>query len=251
MDSLKNLQSFIDSSLISYSQCLEDIVLYKLLSSVARGYYVDIGCGNPIYDNVGKFFYDKGWRGINVDALEHMLGNYAKERPDDITLNLGISDRKGKLTFFVHGGISTFDIDTKTRMGHVNWEIRTVDVITLTDLLDLYAANVEDIHFLKLDVEHHEKHVIAGMDFTKYRPWVISIESTLPCTKIPSWHEWEAVLFANGYKFFLMHDVMRYYIAHEHLDECKTNWSLNALLSYVPFVCVEEINIGCMDNHTA
>ena len=72
-----------------------------------------------------------------------------------------------------------------------------------------------DIHFLKIDAEGMEKQVLAGMDFKAFRPWVVLVESTLPCTNIPSYEAWEQILLSQGYSFATMIGVNRYYVSEE------------------------------------
>ena len=57
-----------------------------------------------------------------------------------------------------------------------------------------------------------------SIDFSKYRPWVFCIESTLPNTSISVFEEWENLLLSEGYKFKMMQGVNRYYLAAEHSE---------------------------------
>ena len=82
----------------------------------------------------------------------------------------------------------------------------------------------EDIHFLKVDVENHEKEVLMGMDFQRFRPWLIVLESTLPLTSIPSHENWEYILLQNGYTFLAQHGINRYYCAGEHREHLVANY---------------------------
>jgi FkbM family methyltransferase len=55
-----------------------------------------------------------------------------------------------------------------------------VPSLPLTDIL--HDHGVTEIHFLKADVEVAELQVLAGMDFTQWRPWIVSVEATIPLT---------------------------------------------------------------------
>src|SRR6185503_9851150 len=53
---------------ISYSQRFEDLYLMRCFAGRERGFYIDIGAGHPVYDNVSFAFYLQGWSGLAVAA---------------------------------------------------------------------------------------------------------------------------------------------------------------------------------------
>ncbi len=55
------------SAVVSYAQNFEDFRLWRALSTVDRGCYVDIGAGHPYDMSVTRLFYEHGWRGVNVE----------------------------------------------------------------------------------------------------------------------------------------------------------------------------------------
>ena len=44
------------------------------------------------------------------------------------------------------------------------------------------------------------------------------MESIAPLSGEPTWHQWEAVLLANGYRFALFDTLNRFYVAEERAD---------------------------------
>ncbi len=52
---------------ISYAQRFEDIYLMRCFGSRSDGFYIDIGSGHPVYDNVSFAFYLEGWHGVTVE----------------------------------------------------------------------------------------------------------------------------------------------------------------------------------------
>jgi len=46
---------------ISYAQNHEDVLLYRALKGVGKGFYIDVGANDPEEDSVTKAFYDRGW----------------------------------------------------------------------------------------------------------------------------------------------------------------------------------------------
>lgn len=69
--------------------------------------------------------------------------------------------------------------------------------MTLTQICEQHVTG--NIHFLKIDVEGHEAAVVRGMDFSRYRPWILVIESVVPNNMhIPTFQEWEHDVLAGG-----------------------------------------------------
>ena len=52
---------------LSYSQNLEDYHLSLAFAGQRTGFYIDIGGGHPVADNVSFWFYERGWQGIVVE----------------------------------------------------------------------------------------------------------------------------------------------------------------------------------------
>ena len=53
-----------------------------------------------------------------------------------------------------------------------------------TDTIEAICARHAkgEIHFMKIDVEGAEKAALLGCDFKRFRPWILAIELTIPCT---------------------------------------------------------------------
>ena len=48
------------TNFITYSQCLEDFILYCIFYDIDNGFYVDVGANDPNYISVTKAFYLNG-----------------------------------------------------------------------------------------------------------------------------------------------------------------------------------------------
>ena len=178
----------------------EDEILNRLCGEVTNGFYIDIGANSSTTDSVTKHFYDKGWTGINVEpVVEHYIG-YLTGRTRDINLVMACGEQHGFIEIYVEDyltkGLSTAVKD----YAKDDWKPRQVPVTTLTAICDYYVKD-RVIDFLKIDVEGFEANVIKGMDWQKYRPRVLCIEATKPCTTIDTSNEWEHILTANGYTY--------------------------------------------------
>lgn len=75
---------------ISYSQDVEDVILYHVLKDVANVFYIDAGANDSISLSVTKLFYDKGGHGINIEPQQKYIEKYGLERDRDINLCMGV-----------------------------------------------------------------------------------------------------------------------------------------------------------------
>ena len=52
-------------------------------ADIANGFYIDVGAGHPVYDNVSFAFYLAGWRGITVEPNPALAALGRAVRPRD------------------------------------------------------------------------------------------------------------------------------------------------------------------------
>jgi FkbM family methyltransferase len=198
----------------SYAQNFEDVMLWRAFKLFGPGQYIDVGANHPTRDSVTRSLYERGWRGINIEPVESYYQALCAERPEDVTLCVAIGAAEGELTFYENQetGLSTLseemrDIQQAAGIGFVP---RTVQVCRLAAICEQYLPAGEPFHFLKIDVEGFEEQVLRGMDFTRFRPWIMLLES--PFDKRP---EWECLIFEAGYQFAYCDGINRYYVASE------------------------------------
>jgi hypothetical protein len=100
---------------------------------------------------VTKAFYERGWRGINVEPMPDTFGRLQAARPRDINLQLAVDNVRGRRTYFSvdgGGGLSTgqpFLASAYTKAGRKVSEIE-VEVDTLENICKTYVT--QEIHFL-------------------------------------------------------------------------------------------------------
>jgi len=206
---------------ISYAQNNEDVLLWRALGHVppADGFYIDVGASDPVEHSVTKAFHDAGWRGINIEPLPAHVADFKAQRPRDVTLAVAAGSVNGSLTLYdvpaVRGWASPDPgVAAQYRAeGHAVTEL-TVPVRTLASVCAEHAPRV--IHFLKIDVEGFEDDVLRGMDFDRWRPWVLVIEATLPNSRAASHAGWEPLVLDARYRFAWFDGLNRYYVAAEH-----------------------------------
>ena len=207
----------------TYSQELEDFILYCILYDVENGFYIDVGAFDPNKISVTKAFYIRGWHGINIEPLPEEYSKLVKARIRDINLNYGAGEKDDNLIFYLQGTATTAD----KRYGSGNQKKQAIEVHPLSKICKKYVPKNEIIQFCKIDVEGGEKNVLLGYDFKNYRPKVFCIESTKPGSKKPTYNEWEYILLNNDYEFGFKHGINRYYYDKKvkHLSERFLNLS--------------------------
>ena len=68
-----------------------------------------------------------------------------------------------------------------------------------------------------------EEAVLRGNDWTRYRPWIVLVEATLPMTQVESYASWEPILMNAGYQFVYADGLNRFYVTNEH-EELKESF---------------------------
>jgi FkbM family methyltransferase len=206
---------------ITYSQNFEDAILHRAFKQVQRGFYLDVGANHPSVDSVTRAFYDRGWRGINIEPISEWFELLQKQRPEDLNLQLMASDCAGLKRFYeIDGsGLSTDSRESAERLcaeHQLTMHEHQVPALTLTQILQ--EQQVEQLHFLKIDVEGAELAVLRGLDLDAFRPWVVLVEATEPMSQVQCYAEWEPLLTSKGYQFVYADGLNRYYLADERAD---------------------------------
>ena len=173
--------------------------------------YNDVGAYDPIKVSVTKFFYSKGWRGINIEPLPGKIELFQKDRPNDINLPLAVGEKKGNVTFYIKGQLSS--VDEQYCKNYANKTIIEMD--TLSNICETYVPKGTQINYCKIDVERSEKSVLLGANFINYRSKVFCIESVIPVELTLNYELWEDILIKNNYSFINSEGVNRFYVDNQ------------------------------------
>ena len=177
--------------MISYAQNLEDVLLYRALKDVPNGFYIDIGARDPLIGSTTKSFYDRGWRGINIEPGP-LFGKLASSRPEDINLKLAVRDFAGEVTLLA----------------------REVECDTLTNIIAKHAPEL-NIDFLKIDADGNEGAIVKSTDWRRIRPKIIVAKSTAPSSNTLNNQDWESILLSSGYVRAYFNGTHCFYVREE------------------------------------
>jgi FkbM family methyltransferase len=207
-------------SFISYAQNFEDVMIWRALKHVEKGFYIDVGANDPTLYSVTRAFYDKGWSGINLEPVAEFFERLKADRTRDTNLMIGAGESAGEFSFFdiPDTGLATSDKQVAQRHRDAGWTVNTISiqVLPLSKICQEYVQG--EIHFLKIDVEGAEKDVLLGMDFKRWRPWLVIVEATIPSSQETAHQGWESILTESSYEFVYFDGLNRYYTAQEHAE---------------------------------
>jgi len=172
----------------SYSQDGEDMLLISLYEDIPdyKGFYLDIGVHDPIRYSNTHFFYEKGWRGINIDATPGSMKRFEELRPEDINIECGVSDVNDELLYycFIEPALNSFNSALSEDRIKKGWEIKEkikVKTRPINDILKEYLPTNRCIDFINVDIEGMEIQILKKFDFEKYAPKYFLIEDLENC----------------------------------------------------------------------
>jgi len=144
---------------------------------------VDVGAHHPKRFSNTYLFYKRGWRGINIDAMPGSMRSFNKVRPRDINLELGISEQKAQLDYYIFNepALNGFSCDLSqerhaAESSYLIKDVIKVDVVPLHEVLDQYLPAGQSIDFMSVDVEGLDFQVLKSNDWNKYRPTYVLAE---------------------------------------------------------------------------
>ena len=231
----------VTTPFVSFAQNFEDVMLWRALAGVHDGFYIDVGAYLPVVDSVTEAFYQRGWRGINVEPHPEFHAALEAARPRDINLKvaLGLGSEMALMTFVPGTGLSTLDESQGSiRMDEgVGAHQVEVQVETLSNVWAKHVPVGQDVHYMKVDVEGAEREVLLGNDWQLNRPWIVVVEAVDPTTKRPSFGDWERILIEAGYSVVYRDGLNRFYLADEHRE-------LRAAFDFPPNVFDQFVRVG-------
>jgi FkbM family methyltransferase len=209
--SLAFLKSIIRDHLpigrLAYSQEGEDLVLARILGGgeSKTGFFVDIGAHHPTRFSNTYYFYRRGWRGINVDALPGTRKLFQRLRPRDITVECGVGLLEGSLKYFAFNepALNTFSEQEAIKKECSPYHIVNtfqIPVVTLKQILDENLPSGVQIDFMTVDVEGFDHEVISSNDWNLYRPRVVLVELLNTELQDLKGHPTAQILLNNNYR---------------------------------------------------
>lgn len=172
-------QAFGDKT---YAQYGEDLILLNIFQQlgIEKGKYFDVGAHHPFNISNTALLYERGWRGVCVEANSNHIPAFLEHRPEDTILNLGVATITGEMTLYMvddYSGRNSFDREVLERFvdEHPTFAIRgekKIPVVTLGSLFEKFGTP----DLLSIDIEGLDYEVLQHT-LPRYRPRVICVES--------------------------------------------------------------------------
>ena len=211
-------------TLITYAQNFEDVMLWRALSDIQNGFYIDIGAQDPRIDSISRSFYEAGWRGVHVEPAPSFAEALRRDRPDEQVVEAAIGEGGGRRRFFEfpETGLSTGVEDiaaSHSKTAGLKARSLEVNCISLDDLLS--SVGDRAIHWLKIDIEGMEGEALRSWNKNPARPWIVVVESTFPGTQVATQNQWLDQLLDRNYTEVYFDGLSRYFIFADQGDRAK------------------------------
>jgi FkbM family methyltransferase len=183
---------FLPGSQASYSQFGEDLIVSHLFNTlgIVHPNYLDIGANHPRFISNTYYFYQRGSCGVLIEPNPRLSKRLKAARPRDMVLEVGIgADAQSEADFYLFpasaDGLSTFSKaeamhwETVGMRGRGKFSVEAVLKVPLIPINEVIAAHFGDRppNFLSLDVEGLDLEILQRLDFKKYAPDVICVET--------------------------------------------------------------------------
>ncbi len=204
----------------SYAQNFEDVLLLRALRHIETGFYLDIGANDPTIDSVSLAFYERGWRGMNIEPDPEYAAKLRSERDRDTTIEAAISNSESRLNLHVFAGTGLTTSSDEYAKRHYDEGLESVELDVATRTLESLFDEIGsiDVHWLKIDVEGMEADVLESWRDHTARPWIVVVEATEPNSTDLNHETWESELANRDYSFEYFDGLNRFYLHEQHSD---------------------------------
>jgi hypothetical protein len=175
-----------------YAQSGEDLVVDFLLRYLGIGgvTYLDVGAYDPVEINNTYYFYLRGGRGVLVEPNVALSEKLRTVRPRDTTLVAGIgvtAARAADYYVMTDPSWNTFskeEAEHQEKVTDGRIAIREVVPMPLLDINDVMAEHFAGAAptFLSIDAEGLHLAILKTIDFRRFRPNVICVETLVSGT---------------------------------------------------------------------
>jgi FkbM family methyltransferase len=194
----------------SYSQDGEDMILKAIYEQKKgyKGFFVDVGAHHPVRFSNTKYFYKRGWRGINIEPTPSAIQAFRNFRRRDINLNIGIGPTKGELEFYCFNepALNSFSREVSERIDQDSTKYKiikrlAIPVLPLSEVFDNHLPAGTKIDFMSIDVEGLDFQVLLSNNWDKYKPDVLLVEENVNVDELQHSPIYN-FLKEKGYEFF-------------------------------------------------
>jgi hypothetical protein len=177
---------------LSYAQFGEDVTAAWILDklNLTNATYLDLGAYLPILANNTYLLYEKGSRGVLVEPNVDLIAELRAKRPGDVVLNVGVGLTEQTAADYYCLSLpewNTFDKnEAETRVRENGGRVKIEKVVEMP-LISINRIMTEYFppggpDFLSIDIESLDLAVLKTVDFTRFRPKVMCVETPVAQT---------------------------------------------------------------------
>jgi FkbM family methyltransferase len=175
----------------SYAQQGEDLIVDNVLKAIGikgPATYLDIGAYDPVFDSNTYTLYRAGGHGVLVEPNPAKIARLEKIRPRDKTLNVGVGLSLQPTTgdYYMIAGpsaglLNTFSKEDAEELQRKSPGKKVIEKVLKMPLLNINAIMQEHLggppNFLSIDTEGMDLDILKTLDFDRFRPDVICVET--------------------------------------------------------------------------
>lgn len=167
----------------SYAQCGEDLIIRYVFGALGTTEirYIDIGAHHPWYLSNTYLLYLNGHRGVCIEPNARLLDEFRRLRPGDTLLNIGVAPQPGLADFYVMTTptLSTFAQAEAERVAAFGRErVERIERVQIRTVNEVIAGEFSvPPNLLSLDVEGLDLAILHSLEFDRYAPEVICVET--------------------------------------------------------------------------
>jgi FkbM family methyltransferase len=143
--------------------------------------YLDIGAHHPTYLSNTYFFYERGANGVCIEPDPSLTRAFAKLRPRDRCLNIGVGPHEETASFYhmTTPALNTFSREHAERyQSYGSQRIERVTQVPVRNINKVIEENFEQVpELISLDVEGLDLAILQSLDFVRHRPLVFCVET--------------------------------------------------------------------------
>ena len=171
----------------SGSQAGEDQIIRYLFASrmqIKDPTYLDIGTNHPFKCNNTFYFYSRGSHGVCIEPDPSFYRMIKKHRSRDTVLRAGIglgNKKEDELYVFSepYSGWNTFikdEAEMRVKETGIPYnQVLTVPMLNINEVIEKYFDKWPNL--ISIDAEGLDLNILKTLDFSKYKPEVICVES--------------------------------------------------------------------------
>lgn len=182
----------------TYAQHGDDLAILNIFGClrIPRPSYLDIGAHHPFVLSNTALLYQRGSRGINVEANPDLIDDFKKFRPEDVNVCAAVTDTPRRGNVYLNrldrtSGLNSL-LPMQKQMDRVQVPARTADEIVAE-----HAGGVWP-DLLTIDAEGMDVKILGSIDYGRGGPRVICAEAVSQLGDVCD--QLRGLMTGNGYE---------------------------------------------------